>query len=76
MESILAALKAGQKGYLTVAAGAAAGDRGRYAQGEKQVKKADAALNDAGGLGVALLHLAALFAGFAAIGRLALRRFA
>jgi ABC-type multidrug transport system permease subunit len=36
----------------------------------------DAALNDAGGLGVALLHLAALFAGFAAIGRLALRRFA
>ena len=36
----------------------------------------DAALNDAGGLGAALLHLAALFAGFAALGRLALRRFA
>jgi ABC-2 type transport system permease protein len=36
----------------------------------------DAALNDAGGLGVALLHLAALFAGFAALSRLALRRFA
>ncbi len=36
----------------------------------------DAALNDAGGLGVALLHLAALFVGFAALGRLALRRFA
>jgi len=36
----------------------------------------DAALNDAGGLGVALLHLAALFVGFAALGRVALRRFA
>jgi ABC-type multidrug transport system permease subunit len=36
----------------------------------------DAALNDAGGLGVALLHLAALFAGFAALSRLALKRFA
>jgi ABC-2 type transport system permease protein len=36
----------------------------------------DAALNDAGGLGTALLHLAALFVGFAALGRLALRRFA
>jgi ABC-2 type transport system permease protein len=35
----------------------------------------DAALNDAGGLGGALLHLAALFAGFAALSRLALRRF-
>jgi ABC-type multidrug transport system permease subunit len=36
----------------------------------------DAALNDAGGLGVALLHLAALFAGFGALARVGLRRFA
>jgi ABC-type transport system involved in cytochrome c biogenesis permease component len=36
----------------------------------------DAALNDAGGLGVALLHLAALFAGFGVLSRVALRRFA
>ncbi len=36
----------------------------------------DAALNDSGGLGVALLHLTALFAAFAALARLALRRFA
>jgi ABC-type transport system involved in cytochrome c biogenesis permease component len=36
----------------------------------------DAALNDAGGLGVALLHLGALFVAFGAISRLALRRFA
>jgi ABC-2 type transport system permease protein len=36
----------------------------------------DAALNDAGGLGTALLHLAALFAAFATLARLALRRFA
>jgi ABC-2 type transport system permease protein len=36
----------------------------------------DAALNDAGGLGVALLHLAALFALFGGLARLALRRFA
>jgi ABC-2 type transport system permease protein len=36
----------------------------------------DAALNGAGGLGTALLHLAALFAGFALLGRVALRRFA
>ena len=36
----------------------------------------DAALNDAGDLGVPLLHLAALFLAFGAISRLALRRFA
>jgi ABC-type multidrug transport system permease subunit len=36
----------------------------------------DAALNSTDGLGVALLHLAALFAGFAVVSRLALRRFA
>jgi ABC-type multidrug transport system permease subunit len=36
----------------------------------------DAALNDSGGLGTALLHLAALFVGFATLSRLALRRFA
>ena len=36
----------------------------------------DAALNDAGGLGTAMLHLAALFAGFAALARIGLRRFA
>jgi ABC-type multidrug transport system permease subunit len=36
----------------------------------------DAALNDSGSLGVALLHLAALFVGFATLSRLALRRFA
>ncbi|HEY1357273.1 MAG TPA: ABC transporter permease [Thermoleophilaceae bacterium] len=36
----------------------------------------DAALNDAGGLGVALLHLAALFAGFGLLSRVGLRRFA
>ncbi|MDX6482024.1 MAG: type transport system permease protein [Gaiellaceae bacterium] len=36
----------------------------------------DAAINDAGGLGGALLHLAALFAGFGVLARVALRRFA
>ncbi len=36
----------------------------------------DAALNDAGGLGGALLHLAALVLAFGALSRLALRRFA
>jgi ABC-2 type transport system permease protein len=36
----------------------------------------DAALNDAGGLGTALLHLGALVVGFGALSRLALRRFA
>jgi ABC-type multidrug transport system permease subunit len=36
----------------------------------------DAALNDSGDLTVPLLHLAALFVAFGAIGRLALRRFA
>jgi ABC-2 type transport system permease protein len=36
----------------------------------------DAALNDAGGLGGALAHLAALTVGFGALARLALRRFA
>ena len=36
----------------------------------------NAALNDSDGLGTALLHLAALVAGFGVIGRLALRRFA
>ncbi len=36
----------------------------------------DAALNDSGDLPVPLLHLAALFVAFGALGRLALRRFA
>ena len=36
----------------------------------------DAALNDSGDLGVALLHLAGLFVAFGALSRLALRRFA
>jgi hypothetical protein len=36
----------------------------------------DAALNDAGGLGGALAHLAALTLGWAVIARVALRRFA
>jgi ABC-2 type transport system permease protein len=36
----------------------------------------DAALNDAGGMGTALLHLAALVLAFGALSRLALRRFA
>jgi ABC-type transport system involved in cytochrome c biogenesis permease component len=36
----------------------------------------DAALNDAGGLGTALLHLAALVVGFGALSRFGLRRFA
>jgi ABC-2 type transport system permease protein len=36
----------------------------------------DAAINDAGGLGTALAHLAALFVVFGALARLALRRFA
>jgi ABC-type multidrug transport system permease subunit len=36
----------------------------------------DAALNDSGGLGTALLHLAGLFVIFATLSRLALRRFA
>jgi len=36
----------------------------------------DAAVNDAGGLGTALIHLAALTAAYAAVARLALRRFA
>jgi hypothetical protein len=45
--AILAALRAGQKGYLTVAAGAASGSGGRYKAGARQVKKADAALQKA-----------------------------
>jgi ABC-2 type transport system permease protein len=36
----------------------------------------NAALNDAGGIGGPLLHLAALFVGFGVLGRLGLRRFA
>jgi hypothetical protein len=36
----------------------------------------DAAINDAGGLGGALAHLAGLFAAFGVLARLALRRFA
>lgn len=36
----------------------------------------DAAMNDSGGLARALIHLAALIAGFGALARLALRRFA
>jgi ABC-2 type transport system permease protein len=36
----------------------------------------DAALNDAGGLGTALLHLAALIVGFGALSRFGLKRFA
>ena len=36
----------------------------------------DAALNDSGGMGTPLLHLAALFLAFGAISRVALRRFA
>jgi hypothetical protein len=36
----------------------------------------DAALNDTGGLGTSLLHLAALVVGFGAVSRLGLRRFA
>jgi ABC-type transport system involved in cytochrome c biogenesis permease component len=36
----------------------------------------EAALNDSGGIGAPLLHLAALFLGFGAISRLALQRFA
>jgi ABC-2 family transporter protein len=36
----------------------------------------NAALNDAGGLGAALLHLAALVAGYGVLARVALRRFA
>jgi ABC-2 type transport system permease protein len=36
----------------------------------------NAALNDSGDIGVPLLHLAALFVGFGALGRLGLRRFA
>jgi ABC-type multidrug transport system permease subunit len=36
----------------------------------------NAALNDSGGMVVPLLHLAALFAGFSAVSRLALKRFA
>ncbi len=35
----------------------------------------DAAVNDAGGLGTALAHLAALTAAYAVVARLALRRF-
>jgi hypothetical protein len=45
--AILAALRAGQKGYETVAAGASSGSKGRYAAGEQEVKKADAALTKA-----------------------------
>ena len=45
--AILAALRDGQKGYETVAAGASAGNKSRYAAGERQVKKADAALEKA-----------------------------
>jgi ABC-2 type transport system permease protein len=36
----------------------------------------DTALNDSGDLGLPLAHLAALFAGFGVLGRVALRRFA
>jgi ABC-2 type transport system permease protein len=36
----------------------------------------NAALNGAGGLGAALLHLAALVAGYGVLARVALRRFA
>jgi hypothetical protein len=42
--AILAALRAGQKGWTTVASGAADEDAGQYRSGERQVKKADAAL--------------------------------
>jgi hypothetical protein len=45
--AILAALRDGQKGYETLAAGASAGNKSRYAAGERQVKKADAALEKA-----------------------------
>jgi hypothetical protein len=44
---ILAALRDGQKGYTTMAAGAAADNKSRYRQGTSQVKKADAALEKA-----------------------------
>jgi hypothetical protein len=43
-KAILDALRDGQKGWATVASGAAASDRGRYNSGERQVKKADRAL--------------------------------
>ena len=36
----------------------------------------DAAINDAGGLGGALLHLAALIVGWGSVARVALQRFA
>jgi hypothetical protein len=45
--AILAALRDGQKGYLTIASGAAGEDAGEYRSGERQVKKADAALEKA-----------------------------
>jgi hypothetical protein len=45
--AILAALRDGQKGYETLAAGASSGNKSRYASGERQVKKADAALEKA-----------------------------
>jgi hypothetical protein len=45
--AIFAALKAGQKGYQTLAAGAAADNGGKYAAGRRQVAKADRALKKA-----------------------------
>jgi hypothetical protein len=45
--AIAAALRAGQKGYLTLAGGAASGSKSRYGAGKRQVAKADAALKKA-----------------------------
>jgi acyl CoA:acetate/3-ketoacid CoA transferase alpha subunit len=45
--AIVRALKAGQKGYRTLAAGAAADDSGKFAAGRRQVAKADRALKKA-----------------------------
>ena len=45
--AIFAALKAGQKGYSTLAAGAAGDDSAKFAAGKRQVAKADRALRKA-----------------------------
>ena len=45
--AILAAMRDAQKGWSTVASGASSEDAGKYRSGEKQVKKAEAALSKA-----------------------------
>jgi hypothetical protein len=45
--AILASLRAGQRGYAALAAGAASGNKARYNAAQSTIKKADAALQAA-----------------------------